>query len=256
MAVFGTDRRKIEVVLFDLGSTLLYFDASWPELMEQSSHELAKSLRELGYLLESSRFAKRFLTRLQEYYLERETEFIEHTTAYLLKSLLAEYGYLNIPEEHVRSVLARMYAITQAHWRLEEDAVSTLETLREAGYRLGMISNAADESDVQMLVDRNNLRQYFDVLLVSAAVGVRKPHPRIFQMALDHWGVSPEQAVMVGDTLGADILGAKLAGMTSVWITRRAQRPGNRDHEDTIRPDEVIASLAELPALLARLQKA
>ncbi|NPV78328.1 MAG: HAD family hydrolase [Anaerolineae bacterium] len=256
MAVFRTNERKIEVVLFDLGNTLLYFDASWPELIEQSSHELARSLEELGYTLESARFAEKFLQRLQDYYLERETEFIEHTTAFLLKSLLAEYGYRNIPEKHVRSVLARMYAITQVHWRLEEDAHPTLESLKRAGYRLGLISNAADESDVQTLVDRNNLRRYFDVLLVSAAVGVRKPHPRIFQMALDHWRVRPEQAVMVGDTLGADILGAKLAGMISVWITRRAQSPGNRDHEDTIQPDEVIPSLAELPPLLARLQEA
>jgi FMN phosphatase YigB (HAD superfamily) len=50
----------------------------------------------------------------------------------------------------------------------------------------------------------------------------------------------------VGDTLGADILGAQNAGIKSAWITRRAERAGNRDHEETIQPDYTIATLGEL----------
>jgi FMN phosphatase YigB (HAD superfamily) len=52
--------------------------------------------------------------------------------------------------------------------------------------------------------------------------------------------------------LGADILGAKNAGLTSVWITRRAHRDDNLAHEDTIRPDAVIQALGELPKLLEK----
>jgi FMN phosphatase YigB (HAD superfamily) len=58
---------------------------------------------------------------------------------------------------------------------------------------------------------------------------------------------------MVGDTLGADILGAQNAGIYAIWITRRADVPANRAHQDTIHPDAAIDSLAEIPGLLEKL---
>ena len=106
---------------------------------------------------------------------------------------------------------------------------------------------------VQTLVDKASLRPYFDLVLSSAACGVRKPSPRIFRIALEHWGVGPSHAVMVGDTLGADILGAHNAGIFSIWVTRRADTPANRVPAETVTPDAVIDNLAQLPALLEKL---
>ena len=60
---------------------------------------------------------------------------------------------------------------------------------------------------------------------------------------------------MVGDKLGADILGAKNAGIFAIWVTRYADTPANRDHLDTIQPDAVIPSIKELPALLESLSQ-
>jgi len=114
-----------------------------------------------------------------------------------------------------------MYAVTERNWHVEEDAVSTLASLRENGYRLGLISNASDEDSTQALVDQGGLRPFFDFILTSAACGWRKPHPRIFQIALNHFKIQPEQAIMVGDTLEADIAGANNLGIYSIWIARR-----------------------------------
>jgi FMN phosphatase YigB (HAD superfamily) len=112
---------------------------------------------------------------------------------------------------------------------------------------MGLISNAGDDQDVQMLIDKAGVRGYFDIILTSAAQGIRKPNPRIFYQALQHWGTHPERAAMVGDTLGADILGAKNAGIYSVWITRRAAR--KQPHQETIIPDGKVDALSELPSL-------
>jgi putative hydrolase of the HAD superfamily len=135
---------------------------------------------------------------------------------------------------------------------VEEDAISTLDALKGLGLRLGLVSNAGDAHDVDTLVDQHHLRSYFEQVIISALVGVRKPNPHIFKLALDHFKVAPDNTVMVGDTLGADILGARNARIASVWITRRAHRSDNRAHEDTIQPDAVINRLSELPALLER----
>jgi FMN phosphatase YigB (HAD superfamily) len=117
-----------------------------------------------------------------------------------------------------------------------------------------MISNARDDRDVQALVDKAGIRNYFTIIVTSAAQGIRKPNPRIFHTVLDQMGIPPAHAAMVGDTLGADILGAQYAGVYSIWITRRAELPSNRAHQDTIQPDAAISTLVELPALLDKLE--
>ena len=167
--------------------------------------------------------------------------------------MLIEQGYPATSQEVVRKALAAMYTITQASWKPEMDAHSTLEILRTAGYRLGLISNAGDDADVQTLIDQANLRRYFEVILTSAGQGIRKPNPEIFWTALEHMKIPPGKAAMVGDTLGADILGARNAGMYSIWITRRADTPANRAHADTIQPDAAIERLGDLHSLLTYL---
>jgi len=245
--------RGVHFILFDVGNTLLYFDASWPDLMTRAAVECTRSAVEMGYRLDEIGFVKGFLEKMLEYYRRREMEFIEYTTGSILRQNFVEFGYPDIPDEHLQRALEHMYAVPQAHWHLEEDAIPTLDILKRQGYRLGLISNAADNNDLQKLIDQNSLRPFFEIILVSAEVGFRKPHPRIFQMALDHWNARPDQAMMVGDTPGADILGANRAGMVSVWITRRAQRFGRDGREDSILPEAVISTLSELPTLLAKI---
>lgn len=245
--------RPFEVVLFDLGGTLLHFEGSWPELMQAANQELLNYLREQGLELNDRFFLDEFRARLEDYYVQREAEFIEYTTGQILQTLLVEMGHADVTPELLRPALKRLYAVSQAQWKVENDAISTLETLRSEGYRMGVVSNAGDDEDVQTLVDNAGFRPYLDLVLSSAACGVRKPNPRIFQIALQGFGLAPDKAVMVGDTLGADILGAKNAGLTSIWITRRANTPANRDHEDTIQPDASIATLAELPIQLQHI---
>ncbi|HZW03502.1 MAG TPA: HAD family hydrolase [Anaerolineaceae bacterium] len=239
------------VILFDLGNTLIYSEAPWPQTFTQSIQALTASLRDNGVRFDEAVFKREFERRMIAYYDERDTEFIEYTTAYVLTNLLQESRVTLPGNGVVKEAVRAMYAVSQAGWQPEADALPMLETLRSRGYRLGLISNAPDADDVAVLVDKAGVRQFFEIILVSASFGRRKPHPAIFQQALDYFGVRPQNAVMVGDTLGADIVGANQLGMASVWITRRAGTPGNRDHLDTIQPTATIKTLAELPGLLA-----
>lgn len=245
-----TNHRAFDAVLFDLGATLIYFNGPWPETVAAQHRVLAEDLIARGYQLDAPRFAADFAARLNAYYIERETEFIEQSTEWILRALLSDYGYPDAPGSDLRAALDAMYGVTQKIWTLEEDAMPTIRQLRAQGYRLGLISNANDDKDVETLIDIHGLRPWFDVILISAAFGRRKPDPRIFHAALQALEVPPARAVMVGDTLGADVLGAKNSGMAGVWITRRASAPGNRAHADTIQPDAVIDTLSELPDLL------
>jgi HAD superfamily hydrolase (TIGR01549 family) len=245
------DRKaKLEAVIFDLGGTLMFFDGDWGDVVLQGDLRLMQAVQAAGMSVDEKTFPIRFRTQLQDYYVERETEFIEYTTAYILRQVLAEYGYLSVSDGVVRDVLAAMYTVTQSYWKPDPEAHSALEVLKEKGYRLGLISNAGDDADVQQLLDQARLRPYFEAILTSAAEGIRKPNPKIFWTALNHIETHPSKAAMVGDTLGADILGAQNAGLFSVLVTQYADTPANRAHADTIRPDAFIGRLGELPGLL------
>lgn len=247
--------RRFDALIFDLGSTLIYFDGNWSKIYSQANAELVGYLKAAGLKLDGDAFQREFNTRLENYYAEREAEFIEYTTAYNLRALLAEWGYPEAPDSVINPALEAMYRVSQAYWKPEPDAAPTLKKLCEQNYQLGLISNAADDADVQALVDKANLRPYFKIILSSAAVGIRKPHPRIFEIALEALETAPSSAAMVGDTLGADILGAQNTGMFSIWITRRADVPANRAHSNTIQPDATVGSLSDLPDLLEDLAK-
>lgn len=240
----------LRAVFFDLGNTLLYYDGVAADVFAQSTAATLAALTDAGLRLDEAEFPAVFGGRLKDYHVVRETEFIETTTRAILADVLTKYGYPDTPDEVLRDALAAMYATSQAHWHIEADTRGMLEALH-GRYQLAIISNAADDDDVQKLVDKNCIRPYFDLILTSAAVGIRKPQPQIFYEAMIRMDTRPEEAVMVGDTLGADILGALNVGMSSIWITRRANTAENREVRDTILPDAAIATLAELPDLLA-----
>ena len=240
---------SFKVILFDLGSTLIYSKDPWPPIYEQADRVLVEVLQQAGISLQIKSFSSQFETFLDTYYAGRGTSTIEKTTFSALHELLEQKGFQDIPDSVLRAALNAMYSVTQQNWYLETDAIPTIKTLLGQGYRLGMISNTSDDSNVQQLVDRWELRPFFETIITSAGCGIRKPDERIFRFALDHFGVPPEQVAMVGDLPEADILGANQVGIYSIWITRRA--PLLEEGELTIQPQAVIAALDQIPNLLA-----
>lgn len=246
------ERRRFSSVFFDLGNTLIYFEGDWDKTFRQGERALLEHLRLDGISLGEG-FLGDLRGRLQIYYAEREQEYIEMTSKQVLLRTLTDWGYYSLPENSINHALQAMYAVTQEHWLPEADAIPTLSRLRDEGYRMALISNAADEANTQLLVDKLGGRQFFEMVTISAAAGIRKPNPAIFRSVLEAMQIDPQEAVMVGDTLNADVLGAKNAGIFSIWITRRVRLESELPLSNQIVPDAVIGSLSELPDLLASL---
>ena len=240
----------ITTVFFDFGSTLIYCKDPWPPIYVCADRELVRVLNHAGINLIPATFSAEFGTFLGYYYTQRGNGIIETTTATALAELLTQKGFRNVPATIIREALDAMYAVTQQNWFLETDAIPTLETLQERGYRLGMISNTSDDMNVQQLLDRWGLRSYFEFIVTSAGCGIRKPDARIYQLALDHFRVRPEATAMVGDSPEADILGANRLGIYSIWITRRSEQPDPAPAH----PNSTIRTLLEIPTLLTALR--
>jgi putative hydrolase of the HAD superfamily len=100
-------------------------------------------------------------------------------------------------------------------------ALALLRALRSHG-AIGVISNNLAEEQRGKL-EACGLRDLVDVLVVSEEAGVAKPDPEIFRRALRRAGSRPEDAVMIGDSWSADILGARAAGIRAVWYNSQAR---------------------------------
>jgi putative hydrolase of the HAD superfamily len=98
--------------------------------------------------------------------------------------------------------------------RVMPDTPAFLEGLEAQGYFLGVISNSTGTLEGQLV--RLGLARYFRAILDSAIVGIQKPHPGIFELALQRAGAQGSEAVFVGDTYATDVGGAQLAGLTGV----------------------------------------
>jgi putative hydrolase of the HAD superfamily len=93
------------------------------------------------------------------------------------------------------------------------------------------------------------LLDLLEVRVYSSTMEVMKPHPAIFQRAVDELGVVPGEAVMVGDILEMDIGGAQQAGLRAVWLDARGRGLPN---DSLVQPDACIRQLGELLTVLDR----
>jgi HAD superfamily hydrolase (TIGR01549 family) len=245
-------RNFLRAVIFDLGGTLMYERAPAHAVNARADEALTRHLLEHGMELNLSTFPVEFRRRLDQYFKKRESDLLETTYTFVLRDVLADKGYRALSDDLIREALDRLFAITQTNWILEEEALATLQKLEDNGYRMGLISNAGDDRDVQQLTEKFGIRKYFDFVLTSAACGYRKPHRRIFELALANWYFLATEAVMVGDNLDADIAGAKDAGLYAIWLRRHADSAAQ--DQVRVQPDAVAPSLAEVPAILERLQ--
>jgi HAD superfamily hydrolase (TIGR01549 family) len=116
-----------------------------------------------------------------------------------------------------------------------------LASLKQQGYFLGVISNSVGTMEDQL--KHEGLRDYFQAVFDSALVGVEKPHPEIFQLALRSAGAAAQEAAFVGDTYATDVGGAQLAGLRGVLIDRIGAYPQAECPR--------ITSLPELDSVLA-----
>jgi putative hydrolase of the HAD superfamily len=192
-------------VLFDAGNTLVFLDYA----------RLAEGVGSLlGLPLTGEELARHGPAAARAMELAKGTD-QQRAIAYL-EALFLLGG---VPREslgQVRDCLGRMHRERHLWSSVAESSAEALERLRRAGLKLGVVSNS--DGRVEQALDAAGLRQYFDVVIDSALVGVEKPDPRIFHAALDALGISAEETLYVGDLYEIDVLGARAAGLEAVLL--------------------------------------
>lgn len=207
---------KVEAVMFDLGGTLIDLTPTKDVVFHKvlASHGFKVDLKKVTEaMMAAERRFDEDSTNLDGVH---EDQFWDKFDKYILDKL----GYKKDPKEFAKAVsreFDKIVPIVEC-WAEYPDARPLLERMKKKGFTLGVISNATDLA--RRVMDNLDLTKFFDVIVISAEAGVRKPDERIFLLAAKKAKVAPNKTLYVGDKLVVDILGAKNAGMNAILIDR------------------------------------
>jgi HAD superfamily hydrolase (TIGR01509 family) len=239
----------LKAVLFDMDDTLLDWSGFKTEWAIMERKHLAKVLDYLSDFHPINDYDA-YMREVRQRTVAAWTAARDDMRSPNLGTLLVDAAIaMGVPLEHldVRRLLEAYQWGAIEGTVLFPDVPLLLKLLHDHNIKVGIVTNAYQPMWLRELELRDlEVLDFFpDCRLSAADVGYLKPHPVIFQTALDCLGTTSEQTVFVGDDLEADIAGAKSAGMRAVLrLTHR-----NRDVETGIIPDAKITTFEELPAL-------
>ena len=210
---------KLKALLFDFGGTLAFLD------YELLAREFSREGRKLDALaLEHAEYVGR--RAIDRILMSGNAGVISSYVEFFREWMRAA----GIPEDEIQAHGDRFTAIHREAtlWRVvRPGTLEALERLKSAGYKLAIVSNA--EGQVASDAGRFGLAPFFDTIIDSHVVGVSKPDPRIFHIALERLGVGPNEARFAGDIYSIDVLGARAAGIEARLIDQH-QRYDWVDH--------------------------
>ncbi|HEY7119166.1 MAG TPA: HAD family hydrolase [Tepidisphaeraceae bacterium] len=239
--------RAIRAVLFDFGDTLLDFEPmDTRAVFREAARVTYDHLAGLGARLPAfERYARGHFRAVRWAYFWAKLRRREFSSFELLRRFHQRMG---LPTEDglLRDLAWMWYEPLTRHTRVEDGLLAALATMREAGLRLGVISNTFVPGFVH---DRHladvGLLEFFPVRVYSSETGYRKPDRRIFEAALGRLGVTARETLFVGDLIKTDIVGARRMGMRTALKQPFANL---RPHRIA---DHVIRRISDLMPLLA-----
>jgi len=236
----------IKAVLFDLFDTLMIIRKN-PDFNSPSFMRMYKFLSENGVNVPLDRFREAYNEARNELYAKADPNLEEpHFNVRIALTLkILGYNYAD-SSPLVTSASAEFCQEFMKYVYLDENAEALLRSLY-GKYKLGIVSNYAIPECADELLKTYGLDGLFEVVVVSGAVNKRKPSQEIFNRTLNALGVSAAETVFVGDTMDADIEGAKAVGMKAVYVKRREEKLAG------VLPDGTIKNLTELTSLLQQL---
>ena len=213
--------------------------------LENSKVKLHKAIAEAGFSVSLESFLEAYSQAHEKYRVIRYQKLVEVTNAVWISEALNTLGFKTSPEDIRIKVAVNVFF---------EDYVNSFE-LRQCAkkmlskvygdYKLGLISNFTYAPVIYAGLRKLDINKFFNAILVSEAIGWRKPHTKIFEEAIRRLGVTAEETVYVGDSPLEDIKGAKAVGMRTVFVPSQFYSLENLT-ESQQKPDFIVKDICTL----------
>jgi putative hydrolase of the HAD superfamily len=203
----------LRAVLFDWGDTLMRWE--WDEGLVETGHSAGLEAIGRGDLAAGGLVTERFRETVEPLFAAPGAlEELDYSG--LVRDLLAHFD-VKLTDEELAAYLAAEHRVWATATQLGAMTHPLLESLRARGLKVGIVSNAFDTPELlHGVLEAMGVAERIDVAVFSSELGVRKPHPAIFERALAALEVDPADALFVGDRLYEDIRGASEVGMRTV----------------------------------------
>ncbi len=248
---------KPRAVLFDIGSTLWSSPAEDPGALSYcygrgrdaliGHHGDAPSMEALIDAVEG------YFAKWEDRWKADNTRVLQSPTTDFVLEALADLGLEPPPDVLAAFTDAILETSIYTAKTLQPEAgmPEALAALRDMGVRVGCVSNAFMGAAVlNRILDERGLGPYNEMTVSSCEIGYRKPHPRIYEEALNLMRIDAPEVIFVGDRVDADVEGPAALGMRTVLTHQYRQEDPARGK---VRPDHVITHLSELPAFVKAL---
>ena len=243
------ERLKVQAVIFDLGCTLIEYEAySWDDMAKDAIRNGHSLLLKKGLAVpDYDSFFAEYATVRDQFRKQAAEELTEWSIPRAVR-LLFERLAIEHDDALVDRFFDAYYEPVEKSLFLYDDALATLETLRERFPTIGLVSNTIfPERTHKKELKRFGINHLFDFEIYSSSFGFRKPHREIFYQAANHAGYAPSECVYVGDRYREDIQGPNSIGMSAILKHKEG-----RDYPEK-RP-EAFAEIRQLQELTEILE--
>jgi len=234
--------------IFDLGGTLIHLTTSLEQLREERIRAIYDALKRNGVALDFNDLRREYVKLHEEEseYAARTLEEIEVGES--LPRLLDRLGVDSRERPPMFDLVKTFFALEVNSWVLFPGVHEMLADVRGLALRMGILSNARSDWAVREIIDRLEIAKQFDAIVTSASVGFRKPRPEPFQQVLKQLGVKASEAVMIGNSVEADIAGARSLGLKTIHVIL-----GNDVDEKGADPDAMVYAVSEIVPAIKRI---
>lgn len=234
-------KKGIEAIFLDVGNTLriVVKDA---DFMAESKKKLVELT---GSPLEPDDFFELLETRYKILRKQAKEKLIEASE----KVMWTQWMLPDFPVEKIAPLsgkLTRLWRDCDGRRFPRPDVSEVVIELHRRGYKLGIIANTITETEIPDWLDSDHLAEYFDTVILSSKLGIRKPNPEIYLEASRRIGSEPSCCVYVGDNPVRDVEGAQAAGYGMMILLHEPATLKKEPPSGNNNPDMVILELSEL----------
>lgn len=238
---------SFRAVLFDQGNTLIEYSLQgrWREFcLERLTEMYPRVCDDSRANITCADFAEKMRDGIRTKGTEIERQGLSWYFTDRLRQALAEVG-IAFGAAQLEQLVEWFYQPIRGCTKPYPETAEVLQKLKLQGLRLAVITNAPWDAPTYLVrgdLEHWEMTHYFDAFICSGEVPWRKPNPKFMFAAAEALCIEPEECLVVGDSLEADIAGAQSAGMLSAWVNRT----GELLPPDAPQPDWEIRSLADL----------
>lgn len=241
------DGLDMKAIIFDLGHTLIDYYNDWETPENRSIKRFYDAVMDAGGDADEKDFARFVKGLLDDGRKRKRTDLIEIPLEKVLTVVLERYE-MEEDDQLVTTGCDIFYDSLMEARELVPGTIEMLERVKMKGYKIGLVSDVAWGLPVDYPLQDlalYGLDAYFDDLVFSTEVGLRKPHPKLFKLALYNLGASADESFFVGNSIRCDIKGANGVGISSIL-----KESGHPENEDGVVPKFKIKEWDELDQYL------